>query len=207
MQTVLVANRKGGCGKTMAAITLAAALAARGARVALADADAQKSALRWLKQRPADAAAIRGVDWRSDDDFGDAPKKIDWLVIDAPGALSGARAEGLVAEARAVVVPVLPSYFDADATARFLRELEDIKRVRKGKVSVHLLANRVRPQGRATAQLQRFFDKLEQVPLAWIGERAAYGELAERGLSIFDRPQQRYAPLRAQWQPVLAAID
>ncbi|PJN94246.1 hypothetical protein CNY89_15620, partial [Amaricoccus sp. HAR-UPW-R2A-40] len=44
MRTVLVANRKGGCGKTLTAVTLAAALAGRGGTVALADADPQKSA-------------------------------------------------------------------------------------------------------------------------------------------------------------------
>lgn len=206
MKTVLVANRKGGCGKTMAAITLASALTADGAAVALADADPQKSSLRWLKQRPAAAAAIRGLDWAHADDAGDAPKRLDWLVIDAPGALAGARAEALIAEARAVVVPVLPSYFDVDSTRRFLREIEDIKRVRKGKVAVHLLANRVRPQSRATGRLRDFFAELGQEPLAWITERAIYAELAETGLSIFDKPQRSFAPIKAQWAPVLAAL-
>jgi len=39
MRTVLIANRKGGVGKTLIAVTLASALAGRGLRVALADAD------------------------------------------------------------------------------------------------------------------------------------------------------------------------
>lgn len=206
MRTVLVANRKGGCGKTMVAITLASALAGRGGAVALADSDPQKSSLRWLKRRPEDAARIESLDWTRRGDVGDAPKGLDWLVIDAPGALGGARAERLIAEAEAVIAPVLPSYFDADSTRRFLREIEDIKRVRKGKVGVHLVANRVRAQGRAAARLEGFFDKLGQAPVAWITERAAYGELAEAGLAIFDRPQKAYAPLRAQWEPVVAAV-
>ena len=46
MKTILVANRKGGCGKTMTAITIASALAKRGEKTALADADPQKSARR-----------------------------------------------------------------------------------------------------------------------------------------------------------------
>jgi chromosome partitioning protein len=207
MKTVLVANRKGGCGKTMVAITLAAALAQRGGRVALADADPQKSALRWLKQRPETAAPIGGIDWTHSGDVGEAPKGLDWLVIDAPGAIKGGRAEALIAEARAVITPVLPSYFDEDSTRRFLGDIEDIKRVRKGKVGVHLVANRVRPQGRATARLQAFFAGLGQEPVAWITERAAYADLAEAGLSVFDRPQRAFQPIRAQWDPVLAVLD
>ena len=205
MRTILVANRKGGCGKTMVAITLAAALAGQGAKVGLADADPQKSALRWLKQRPDDAAPIRAVDWTGDDDLGEAPKKLDWLVIDAPGALSGEHTERLVAEAAAVLAPVLPSYFDVDSTRRFLKDVEHIKRVRKGKVGVHLIANRVRA-GRAAGRLGAFFDKLGQEPLAWISERSAYADLAEAGLSVFDKPQKLYLPIRAQWAPVLAAL-
>ncbi len=206
MKTVLVANRKGGCGKTLVAITLAAALAGRGHAVALADADPQKSALRWLKQRPPVATPIRGLDWSHAGDVGDAPKRLDWLVIDAPGALAGARAEALIAEAEAVVTPVLPSYFDAESTRRFLKEIEEVKRVRKGKVPVHLLANRVRARVHATDRLRGFFTALGQEPLAWIAERAVYADLAEEGLAVFDRPQRAFAPIRAQWAPVLAAL-
>lgn len=207
MKTVLVANRKGGCGKTIIAITLAAALASRGHRVALADADPQKSALRWLKQRPPVAPAIRALDWTHPSEIGEAPKRIDWLVIDAPGAIGGDKAEALIAEAEAVITPVLPSSFDVDSTRRFLREIEDIKRVRKGKVGVHLVANRVRVQGKATERLRGFFEQLDQAPLAWITERAIYAELAEEGLAVFDRPQRSFAPVKAQWAPVMAALD
>jgi len=41
MKTILIANQKGGCGKTIAAITLATALSQKGYRVGLADADHQ----------------------------------------------------------------------------------------------------------------------------------------------------------------------
>ena len=207
MKTVLVANRKGGCGKTLSAITLAGALAQNGARVALADADPQKSALRWLKARPDVAMPITGVDWTSPKSLGDVPKKTEWLVIDSPGALFGEDAAPLIAEARAVLTPVLPSSFDADSTKRFLKEIEDIKRVRKGKVGVHLLANRVKPQARASARLKAFFEKLGATPLAWISDRSAYADLAVEGLSVFDKPQKIYAPIKAQWEPVIEALS
>lgn len=207
MRTVLVANRKGGCGKTLTAVTLAAALAERGGTVALADADPQKSALRWLKRRPATAAPILALDWTKADDVGEAPKRLDWLVIDAPGALKGSRAEALIGEAEAVLTPVLPSAFDADSTRRFLKEIEELKRVRKGKAVVRLLANRTRASGKAVERLRGFFAAIGQEPIAWITERAAYGDLAEEGLSVFDKPQRAMAAAREQWAPVLAALE
>jgi chromosome partitioning protein len=205
MRTVLVANRKGGCGKTMVAITLASALAADGASVALADADTQKSALHWLRARPAGTAPVSALDWTHKGDIGDAPKRLDWLVIDAPGALKDARAEALIAAADALVAPVLPSGFDADSTRRFLRDIEELKRVRKGRVGVHLVANRMRA-GRAGERQRAFFEVLGEAPVAWIAERSVYADLAAEGLSVFDRPQKGYLALQAQWAPILAAV-
>lgn len=207
MRTILVANRKGGAGKTLLAITVAAALAARGERVALADADPQKSAFRWLKRRPDDAAPIARLDWTSPKSLGKAPgKKAGWVVVDAPGGLDGDEAQDLVARSHLLLVPLMPSWFDEDATKRFLRDLRSIKRVRKGRVEIHTVANRVRPRARAASELAAFCEEIGQMPLAWITERAAYGDLASQGLSIFDRPQKLYAPMRAQWQPVLDAL-
>lgn len=206
MKTILIANQKGGCGKTLTAITLASALAARGDKVALADADPQKSSLRWLKLRPDTAPAIIGLDWRNEKSIGDAPKKTDWLIIDAPGALTGEHAEQLIAECHAIITPVQPSFFDVDSTQRFLKNIEDIKRIRKGKTSVHLLANRVRAQAVTNQQLNQFFDKIGQQPVAWITERSAYPQLAAEGLSVFDRPQKLYRDIQTQWQPVLDAL-
>ncbi len=206
MKTILVANQKGGCGKTLTAITLASALSVKGYRVALADADNQKSALQWLKQRPTTATPIQTLDWRSSKSIGDVSQNIEYLIIDAPGALTDEHAEQLVAEAHAIITPLQPSFFDIDSTRRFLKHLQDIKRIRKGKVQLLLLANRTKPNAANNKDIQAFFDKIDQQPMAWISERTAYGKLAMQGLSVFDQSQKIYQDMQAQWQPVLNAI-
>ena len=53
MQTLLVANPKGGSGKTTLATNIAGWLAGRKQRVVLADFDPLRSATEWLERRPA----------------------------------------------------------------------------------------------------------------------------------------------------------
>ena len=206
MKTILIANQKGGCGKTLTAITLASALAHKNYAVALADADNQKSALQWLKQRPESTPTILSLDWRQEKSIGDVPKNLDYLIIDAPGALTGEHAEQLISECHAIVTPLQPSFFDIDSTRRFLKHIHDIKRIRKGKVDIHLIANRVRANSASSKDIQQFFEKIEQQPVGWISERSAYGSLAMQGLSVFDKNQKNFLAIQQQWQPALDAL-
>ncbi|MEO1199844.1 MAG: ParA family protein [Pseudomonadota bacterium] len=206
MRTVLVVNSKGGCGKTTLATTLASGFASAGARVALADGDRQKSATHWLKRRPKSAPRIEWLDWSKAKKLGDAPKGLDWLIVDAPGALRGGHAEELAAEADAVLVPVMASVFDTDATKRFLAGLDRIKRIRKGKTALGVVANRIRPRTRAASGLVETLEKAGTPPIAQINERAIYGELASQGLALYDRRGAALTPLFEQWQPLMEAI-
>ncbi|WP_269914446.1 ParA family protein [Acinetobacter sp. HY1485] len=203
MKTILIANQKGGCGKTMTAISLASALANKNYRVALADADPQKSALQWLKSRPKHVAHIQALDWRHQQEI---PKNLDYLIIDAPGALTSKHAHDLIAQSHTIITPLQPSYFDIDSTKRFLKHIKEVKRIRKGKVNILLIANRMRTQRTIPSEIQQFFEKLQQPATTWISERVMYGQLAMQGLSIFDGQQKRFLDVQPQWQPILDAI-
>lgn len=54
MKNVLIANSKGGCGKTTLSTNLAGYLAFIGRRVVLSDLDRQQSSMQWLQRRPAE---------------------------------------------------------------------------------------------------------------------------------------------------------
>jgi len=151
MNTILIANSKGGCGKSTLSTNLAAALAAQGQDVMLADADRQKSSIAWAKRRPGTARPITVADWTKGP--GEVPKKITRLIIDGPAGLRKDGFEALVAEADLIVMPVLPSSFDQDASTAFLEKLDALKSIRKNKKGVAIVGNRMRDRTRAAERL------------------------------------------------------
>ena len=125
MISILVANTKGGCGKTTIATHLAAAFAGAGHRTALADADRQHSSLEWTRLRPGTAAPIAALDWV--DDLASPARGTERLVIDGAAAMRKKHVFELVRLADVIIVPVLPSAFDQGSTAAFLDRLHELE--------------------------------------------------------------------------------
>ncbi|AJE47762.1 ParA family protein [Celeribacter indicus] len=202
MKTLLVANSKGGSGKTMTAITLACALKATGASVVLADADPQQSARAWGKRRSAYAPHIKTLDW-SGESRPSVPKKTDWLVIDSGAGLGAARAKPFVREADVLVMPIMASMFDELALKGFLSDLQELKRIRKEKVEILPIGSRIDLRRKDARLLGEFLAANGHALVTLVSDRAAYVDLAREGLSIFDRTQAPYRRLQDQWRPVL----
>ncbi|HEY9536689.1 MAG TPA: division plane positioning ATPase MipZ [Kiloniellaceae bacterium] len=205
MITVLVANPKGGCGKTTIATHLAAAFAAAGLRAGLADADRQGSSLGWLEARPQSAAPIQALDWGGGP--GKLPKDVDRLVVDAPAAMKLKRIEELLGLADVIVVPVLPSGFDEPVTGAFLKQLEALKPIRKNRTAVAVLRNRVQSGTRTAARLDKFMLGVGHTGVGRLRHRQVYPDVAGRGLSIFDLTGKQNEALREDWRPVLRYIE
>jgi chromosome partitioning protein len=203
--SVLVTNTKGGCGKTTIATNLAAAFANAGFVTGLADVDRQRSSLGWLANRPGNAAPIMGFDWHKK--TSKPPAELRRLVIDAPAGVRRDEVEDLLEAADLVIVPVLASIFDERSTASFLAKLERIKPIAKGKKAVLVVANRQRARQRSTQRLLDALAALDQHPTAQLADRAVYAELAADGLGLFDMAPSRVAAGRADWLPLLRAIE
>jgi chromosome partitioning protein len=205
MLRVLVTNIKGGCGKTTIATNLAAAFAAGGFVTGLAEVDRQKSSLSWLKLRDGRGQPIAPLDWRKE--AGQVPAGMQRVIIDAPANLRMKHVDELIRGADLVVVPVLASVFDEGSTERFLAKLEELKPIRKGRASVALVANRLRPRSKAAQRLEGFLARLGQPIAARLSDRAVYGELAVQGLGVFDVDGHLVRPVRDEWRPLLQAVE
>lgn len=103
MPNVVVANVKGGVGKTTTSVYLAAAAAERGHEVVLVDADRQASSAEWLETRPIDGVTL--VEAPSERTLTRALGKHDGVaVVDTPPG-DQRLLQAAIAAADAIVIP------------------------------------------------------------------------------------------------------
>jgi chromosome partitioning protein len=196
MKTILIANPKGGAGKTTLTTNLAGLLAARGEPVSLWDLDRQKSSLNWLASRPAHLPPIQRLD-------SGKQKAEGVLILDSPAGLHGEKLTDLVKRVEKVLVPIVPSSFDLAATRAFLDELMTEKSIRKGKAFVAIVGMRVDARTRAAEKLDEFLAPIDLPVLTHLRDTQNYVTAAFEGKSIFDMAPSAVAQDVAQWQPIL----
>jgi chromosome partitioning protein len=204
MRTILVASSKGGAGKTTVATHLAAQSALAGQRTVLVDADPQGSSTRWAQRRAVLDSAVLPIDgiggkgWRRQ-----VPGDTDLVVIDAAAGAMAGDLGPFLEQADAVVVPVLPSMLDIEATVPFLDTLARHPRVRRGELRVGLVGNKLKPW---TNSSQQALELLRQWPyplVAQLRDSQAYAVLVGLGKSLFDYQSAQVREHQGDWQPLL----
>jgi len=195
MKTILIANPKGGCGKTTLTTNIAGYLARRGKRVAVLDMDRQQSSSLWIKNRPKNLPPIHLMKYNKE-----ADKPSNWLIIDTAAGLSGSDlAFSLLKQASKIIVPVVPSLYDLDASRNFLTELVNEKKIRGSDCEIGVVGMRMAPRTRASGKLEEFLDVLELPVLAYLRETQIYVNAAFEGKSIFDLPRYLAERELEQW--------
>ena len=201
MRHIMVMNAKGGCGKSTLATNIASYFVSEGQSVALADYDPQRSSLDWIERRPDDRPEIVGLAGFSEG-LKRLPRSADVLVIDAPARSHGPELTNLVKHAETIIVPVLPSTIDMQASSRFLEELMGVGKVDRKQVKIGVVANRVRENTLIFDELDHYLDKLRVPYIASLREAQNYVRAYTRGLGIFEFPEDLAWPDWEQWDPL-----
>lgn len=209
MQRILVASSKGGCGKTTLATNVAVALARRGRRVWMIDADPQGSSAEWIQARGATDPAI-GITHSAG---GGAVSTAGWslripptsevVVVDTPAGLRPHQLSEFLRRCDTLLVPIVPSGIDTRANSAFLAELANAQPVRAGSLRVGLVANRVRARTLAARALPEFTAPLPFPLVASLRDTQAYVLAGAAGRGVFDYHGSGVAGCHDDWTPLL----
>ncbi len=204
MPVVVVANPKGGVGKSTVATNMAGYFASKRHAVMLGDADRQQSSRLWLGLRPAGARALSTWEIK-DGNIVKPPKGTTHVVLDTPAGLHGKMFNEVLQLADKVVVPLQPSVFDIFATRTFLDQLAQHRKA--GKVQVGIVGMRVDPRTIAADKLHEFVDSLGLPVLGYLRHTQNYIHLAARGLTLFDVAPGRVERDLEQWEGICRWLD
>ncbi|MEI7514950.1 MAG: ParA family protein [Betaproteobacteria bacterium] len=204
MTRIVVANPKGGVGKSTLSTHIAGYFASQGHKVLLGDADVQQSSQLWLTLRPHSASPIGH--WEVDpSDISKPPKDASHVVLDTPAGLSGKQLKEALKWADKVIVPLQASIFDIYATRSFLDELAQSRHAQR--LDVGIVAMRVDERTLAADQLSAFVGSLDLPTVGTLRDTQNYVQLAANGLTIFEVATARMERDLAQWQPICHWLD
>jgi chromosome partitioning protein len=204
MPVVVVANPKGGVGKSTIATNIAGFLASRGYGVMLGDADRQQSSRLWLRLRPPEARTISS--WEvGEGQIAKPPKGTTHVVLDTPAGMHGRLLQQALRLADKVVVPLQASIFDIYATRAFLDELAQLRRA--GRMQVGIVGMRVDARTIAADKLQEFVESLGLPVLGLLRPTQNYVHLAARGLTLWDVAPGKVERDLEQWQGIARWLE
>ncbi len=201
MPVIVVANPKGGVGKSTLSSNIAGCFARQGHTVMLGDVDRQQSSRLWLRLRPDNMPSIQTWDI-SEDHIARPPKGVTHVVLDTPAGLHGKGLDAVMKLADKVIVPLQASVFDIYATQEFVAALAKKGRAEGKQVAV--VGNRIKDHIKATEHLKEFLQTLDVPLLTLLRDTQNYAHLAAHGLSLWDVPATKVEKDLAQWEPILA---
>jgi len=203
MPTIVIANPKGGVGKSTLATNVAGLLARDGHAVMLGDVDKQQSSRQWLALRPPQLPVIRGWDV-APDDIVRPPKGTTHVVLDTPAGIDGKRLDAVLRIADKVLIPLQPSLFDIQATHAFVQTL--LAHRRAAELSIGMVGMRMRSHTISNDRLHDYLATLPVPVITWLRDTQNYVHLAAHGLTLWDVSPSRVERDLEQWEALAAWV-
>ncbi len=184
---IIFSNQKGGSGKTTLSVNLAVLWSNSQYRVAVIDADKQKSLTYWLESRKKyygeDNIGIDVYNYDSStilESIKKIKRKYDFIIIDSPPSITFDTIQILQCSSK-VFVPVLPSPIDLMATIPFL----NLAKQQRKKATIIL--NRVMPRVKLTeAMVYRLRYAGAKIARSRISSKIIFAETYSVGRGVID---------------------
>ncbi len=202
MRKILIANPKGGSGKSTLSTHLASWFAWQEDAVMLGDLDKQHSSHYWLNLRPEHLPQIARWDIGADR-IARPPKGCQVAILDTPAGFGENKLKKVLKIVDHVIVPILPSAFDLWASVDFFEQLAEMKAVRQESVKVCAVGMRVNCRTQVANQLPEFLKKFNIPLVTCIRDTQLYNQTIQRGMTLFDLPSSKTQRDRQEWQPLL----
>ena len=189
---VAVANQKGGSGKTTVSMQLAGAIARRGNKVLVVDADPQGTATRWAASAEDEhpfPASVVGLSAASAKVHREVKKFIDdynYIIIDCPPAADSPVPQSALLIADLVLVPLIPSPLDMWAAVGIRQVIANVSDLNEGLKS-RLVLNQCQPNTTLTQETLEVLPEFGiELANAQLRHRQVYRQSAVFGQTVHD---------------------
>jgi len=189
---IAVCNQKGGSGKTTISMQLAGALARRGGKVLVVDADPQGTATRWAASAEDDKpfpASVVGLSAASTKVHREVKKFIDdyqYVIIDCPPAADSPVPQSALLIADLALVPVIPSPLDMWAAVGIREVIGNVGDINED-LRARLVINQLQPN---TTLAKEALEVLPEFGIdlckTYMHQRQVYRQSAVFGQTVHD---------------------
>ena len=182
---ILLAQTKGGVGKTTLATHLAIYLHDQGKKVALLDSDVAASSYAWISE------VEKGISVRhvtAPEDAADALLELqeehEFVICDSPGE-NNTTTRTLMLLTDLAVFPVGPSILDLRSLADAISILKEAQRVNQGRPKARIVCNKTMIRGRTSRELPEAAKELGvQVAKSKVRDLEAFREAAKQATTV-----------------------